>query len=313
MINTHIVAFNAEEYQEALAPQFPQLDIRTAHGKEDLAEGIEEAEIIIAFGTQMNDGLFARNKNLKWVQALGTGVDGIADQPSLRKDVIVTSMRGIHGPQMSEMAFMLMLALNRNFRHVARNQDRRVWDRRPPLILQGKTVGILGVGIIAEALARRCKAFEMSVVGITSTLRELENFDRMCRRAEITDAVRELDYLIVLLPLSEESEKIINAEVLAAMKPTSFLINLARGGVVEEEALVNALNDNQIAGAGIDVFLQEPLPKDHIFWGMEKVILTPHMGGMSEAYVTQALKVIEPNLHAFFAGRPDEMINLVDH
>ena len=206
---------------------------------------------------------------------------------------------------------MLMLALSRELPRVVRNQDRHKWDRFPARLLKDKTVGIFGVGAIAEALAPKCKAFGMTVVGISSTKREVAGFDRMYGRDELERAVREVDYLVLLTPYSPATRGIVGAKTFSAMKPTSYLVNLARGGVVDEEALIKALEQGQIAGAALDVFNQEPLPEDHPFWTMEKVLITPHLGGFYDTYPAYALPVVEENLRRFLAGHTKNMINVV--
>jgi D-2-hydroxyacid dehydrogenase (NADP+) len=274
---------------------------------------IGSADILITFGAHMSDHVLKEGTNLKWVQALGTGVDGIIGEPSLRGDVLVTNMHGLHGDSMSDSAFLSMLALSRDLPRALRNQARHAWDRVPSRLLKGKTVGIFGIGAIAADLAPKCRMFGMTVVGITAVKREVAGFDRMYGRAELEQAVRDLDYLILLTPYTPETRNIVGAGVLAAMKPTSFLINLARGGIVDEDALIKALKEGRIAGAALDVFATEPLPQDHAFWAMENVIVTPHLGGFHDQYAEQALPTVEKNVRRFLAGDIKNMINVVQH
>jgi phosphoglycerate dehydrogenase-like enzyme len=255
--------------------------------------------------------IFNRNKNLKFVQSLGTGVDGIADRSGLSKSVPVSSMRGIHGPQVSELAFMMMLSLNRNFPQLIENQKKRRWERNPPQVLYKKTIGLLGVGLIAESLARRCKAFDMKVVGISNSNRQVENIDEMRSRNSLIDAVKDLDYLVILAPLTPENKNLVNDKIIAAMKSSAYLINISRGGVLSDDAIIKALKSGIISGAGLDVFEQEPLPIDSPFWDVPNLIITPHTAGMSEIYVKQAMPIIEKNLLAFINDKPDEFVNLV--
>lgn len=313
MVEVHIVAHNAEEYRDALAARFPELNYHLAHNRNDFADGIEDADVVIAFGTQMSDALFKKNTNLKWIQVLGTGVDGITDQPSLRDDVFVTSMRGIHGPQMAEMAILYMLAFNRHLPWSVLNQTKRKYARKPGTLLEGRTVGILGVGVIGEALAARCKPFGMRIVGVTNRPRALADFDALVARDDLAGAVKEFDYLVVLIPYNAETEMLINTEILAAMKPSAYLINIARGEVIDDDALVAALENDEIAGAALDVFWQEPLPEDHPYWTTKNLILTPHHGGMVEEYGDQAIPLIVHNMESFLAGAPEKMKNLIDH
>ena len=213
---------------------------------------------------------------------------------------------------MSEMAFLHMLNLTRGYPRMLRNQDQRVWERWPQSLLYQKTVGILGIGVIAEELARKCKAFNMTVYGISSTVREVEGIDRFFHREELPKVAAMVDYLIILVPYSSETDKIVNEKVISAMKPTAYLINLARGGVLDENALIEALKAGKIAGAGLDVYNEEPLPENHPFWGMKDVMMTPKLGGMSDIYPEQVMPVLEKNLRHFLDGDHDQMINIVE-
>ena len=312
MTNVHICAFNANEYQARLLDLFPDLHISISEEHGVLEDGIQTCEVLLTFGPILTDEAFLKNTSLEWVQALGTGVDGVVDRPAFPRDVTVTSMRGLHGPQMSELAFMMMLAFSRDFRRTLNNQAERNWSRWPPKILYGKTVGIWGVGKIAEDLAKRCKAFDMTVAGITSSPRQLENFDLMVSREKASGVLKDLDYLVLLMPYTPGTEGMIGETVFRELKSSCYFINLARGKVVDDDALLNALDAGEIAGAGLDVFAEEPLPTNSPFWSREDVIVTPHMGGLSESYVDQAMPVIEQNFRAFLAGKPDGMINRVE-
>ncbi len=309
--SVHISAFNSEKYQTAIAKLFPELELSTSKGR-DTHDRLYDCDILIGFGPGLNDEIFERNKKLKFVQSLGTGVDGIADRPGLNKSVPVASMRGMHGPQMSELAFMVMLSLNRNFPKTIENQKNHVWDRWEPRVLYKKTVGLLGVGMIAEDMAKRCKAFDMKVVGISNSSRAVENVDEMRGRDNLAKAVEDLDYLIVLAPMTPENKNLIDAKILAAMKPSAYLVNIARGGILDDAAIMEALKSGSLAGAALDVFEQEPLPSDSPFWDVPNLIITPHNAGMSETYAEQAMPIIEANLRAFLAGKPEDMVNAVE-
>jgi len=308
-----IIDPRSDWYRSRLAARFPSLDIRAAPDASAAEAAVQDAQAVLGMDRQFSDALIGKAARLKWIQVFTTGVDQVLSLRSLRADMIVTSMRGIHGPQMSEMAFLHMLNLSRNYRRIAHNQERGVWERWPQIKLQGKTAVILGVGHIAEALALRCKAFGMTVIGVTGTPRDLPGFDRMIHRSKLHEAAGLADFFIVLVPYSPENDKIINAGVLAAMKPTAYLINIARGGVCDEQAILEAVRAKRIAGAGLDVFSQEPLAPGHPFWSEERVLITPKMGGMSDGYHEQALPVVERNLSCFMEGRLSEMINVVPH
>jgi D-2-hydroxyacid dehydrogenase (NADP+) len=247
------------------------------------------------------------------VQALGTGTDNLIDRPCLRKEVIVTNIHGIHGPPVSEAAMAAMLALARNLPRAVRFQDEHQWQRFPAQLLHNKTVGIFGIGVIAEALAPKCKAFGMNVIGISSAPRAVADFDRMHASRELADVAGEFDFFVLLTPLTEKTRNSVDAKVFAAMKPTSFFINLARGGVVDEAALIEALQTGRIAGAALDVFNEEPLPASHPFWSMDNVLITTHQGGFSDVYIDHAWPTIEANMQCFLSGDIGGMINVVPH
>jgi phosphoglycerate dehydrogenase-like enzyme len=172
-------------------------------------------------------------------------------------------------------------------------------------------VGILGIGVIGEEIARKCKAFGMTVFGIDAVKMKVDVVDYFYGPEDLLRVVREVDYFIIVVPNIPQTRKMINAEVLASMKPTAFLINLGRGEVVDEEALIRLLETGRIAGAGLDTFWAEPLPEDHPFWRMKNVIMTPHVGGMCEICVDQVLGVFEGNLRRFLKGERTNLINFI--
>ena len=302
------------DFHGYLKATFPAVDFDLVDNVTKIDPYLEGAEILMTHGPYLStraDYVLGHMPNLRWVQGTGTGVDNIIDRPTLPADVLVTNMRGAHGPQMSEAAIGSMLALARKIPRTIRNQDKKVWERWLPQIIQGKTVGILGVGVIAEALAPRCQALGMTVVGLSTSQREVPGFDRMMKISELKQVAPELDYLVLLTPYSQATHHIVNEEVLMALKPGGFLINLARGGVLDENALIKALDAGHISGAALDVFTTEPLPPEHRFWSMENVMITCHIGGLADDYHLQALPIIETNLRHYLAREIDRMVNVV--
>ena len=190
-------------------------------------------------------------------------------------------------------------------------QESQTGERWPSALLAGKTVGILGVGLIAEYLAPICKTFHMTVIGISGSPRETKGFDRVVHRDDLVKIAPELDFLVVLTPLTPETRGIIGEKLLSAMKPTSYLVNVARGGVVDEPALIAALEARKIAGAGLDVFSQEPLPPDNPLWKTKNVTIFSHLGGYSQGYEDRAMPTIAGNMAKFLAGDHKSMINIV--
>jgi D-2-hydroxyacid dehydrogenase (NADP+) len=301
------------QYRDRLAEQFPQLNVTLVDHHSKVGPHIATADALVTFAPMLSDHVLEQAERLKWVQALGTGVDNLIDRPALRRDVIVTNVHGIHGAPVSEAAIGAMLALARNLPRAIRLQDKHQWQRFPAQLLHNKTVGIFGIGAIAEALAPKCKAFGMQVIGVSSAPRALAGFDRMHHTRELAGLLSEFDFFVLLTPLTERTRNCIDAGVFAAMKPTAFFINLARGGVVDEPGLVAALRDKRIAGAALDVFTEEPLPADHPFWGMDNVIITTHQGGFCDVYIDHAWPTLEANMRRFLAGDFAGMINVVPH
>ena len=297
------------EYENLIRKAQPDLAIRTVATLNDARAAIVDADIFMAFGAALTEDIFAGAERLQWVHAFGTGLDGIIDQPGLRQDVIVTSTRGIHGPPLSEIAILLMLALARDFPRSVRARDQHVWDRFRARLLYRKTVGILGVGLIAADLAPRLKALGMKVIGITRTPRDLPGFDGFAPRDDLHNAVANLDFLVLLIPFEPDTREIIDAGVLGAMKKGSYLVNIARGGIMDEAALRNALKTGHLAGAALDATQKEPLPPDDPLWNTPNLIITAHLGGFYDTYADDSIDQILTNIAYFRAGRIDEMLN----
>jgi D-2-hydroxyacid dehydrogenase (NADP+) len=311
LILTEVQEMMRARYRGMLLERFPQLKIDVVGHHTDVDPYIADIEVLLCFSPPMADHVVRDAKKLKWIQALGTGVDNIVDLPSLGKEVVVTNVRGIHGPPVSEAAIAYMLSLARNLPHTIHVQDQKKWERWPATLLNGKTVGILGVGLIAEYLAPICKALGMTVIGISGSPRETKGFDRVAHRNDLAKVAAELDFLVALTPLSAETRNIIGEKVFAAMKPTAFLVNVARGGVVDEKALLAAVNAGQIAGAALDVFSQEPLPPESPLWTAKNVSIYSHLGGYSQGYEERAMPTIAGNMAKFLAGDLKSMINIV--
>jgi D-2-hydroxyacid dehydrogenase (NADP+) len=302
---------HAGEYFDSLTRQFPDVTFHKAFAPEEAKGVIAEVEVIIALGHKLPPDLIKAARSLKWVQALTTGTDALIGV--LPPHVLLTSTRGVHGPQMSELAFLHMLALNRNFAQLQKSQAVAKWDRHPQPMLEGKTIVIVGLGILAEHLAARCKLFGMHVIGVSSGRKSAPQFDEVFSRAELRQVAARADFLMLLVPYSKETHHLVNADVLAAMKPSAFLINLARGGVLDEAAFIAHMKAGKIAGAGLDVFSKQPLPPESPIWHLPNVNITPNVGGFSDRFVEQTLSVAVPNLRAYIEGRQKDMRNIVAH
>lgn len=297
-------------YVDALQTDFPGHDFRAAYSAQDALAMGGETQAFIGIGPKMTPELVAAMPRLEWVQSLTTGVDNLLGMEAFPPHVPISKVTGVQGPQMAELGLTLMFALSRDVPGMLDAQATRTWDRRPQALLYGKTICLLGLGSIAETLALYCRTLGMHVTGISGRA-EAPNVDRIYPRTGLQEAVAEADFLVVLVPLSPETTHIVGPELLAAMKPSAFLINLARGGCVDEAALQAALTDGQIAGAGLDVFQTEPLPKDHPLWSAPNVILTPHVGGFSDIYHKQCYPTVQRNMALYLEHGPEALVGAV--
>ena len=266
--------------------------------------------VLVAIPEMLDQSILDRFPNLEWLQTITAGID-----PLIGLDlhgIALSTMGGVHAPQMSELAFLYMLAFARDVRTILARQAAAQWVRSPQRLLAGAQVVIVGVGRIAESLARRCRAFEMRVTGVSGSRSEAPGFDRVVGRDRLTEAAAVADYLIVIAPYTPDNHHLVSRAVIDALPRTAVLINIARGAVVDEAALIDALQANRIAGAGLDVFEQEPLPPRHVLWTLPNVLLTPHIGGVSANLVEQLAPLLEENLGRWLAAPRRPLVNAVD-
>lgn len=262
---------------------------------------------------------------LRWLQFHWAGIDALADSALLkRNDVMVTNLSGAAAPQMAEFALAVMLSLSHHLPELSALQSkpewpRDRWERFRPQELRSSTVGIVGYGSIGREIARLVRAFGATVLAAKRdvmhpvdagyTISGLGDpggdlFSRLYPFQAIRSMMKECDFVVVVTPLTTETRGMIGAAELAAMKPTAHLINMARGGVVDQNALLAVLQERKIAGAALDVFNEEPLPPNSPFWKLPNVIITPHIGGMSSHYNQRAIEMFIENLKRYLTGAP---------
>ena len=300
MSRIHIVYPDADAIAAAVRARAEGIEIVSAPTFEALGGAIDQVEALVAFPFRLNQALFDRMPRLRWLQVLSTGVDALAGIDL--HGAVLSTMGGVQGPQMAEHAFMLLLALRRDLRELIDQQAAKLWQSTPRPILAGSRLVIVGVGRIAEAVATRAQAFGMHVTGVSGSRREAPGFDRIVPTADLLATAATADHMILLTPYSERTHHLISQDVIAALPRHAILINIARGAVVDEAALIEALQEGRIAGAGLDVFEREPLPADNPLWGLRNVIVTPHMGGWSDVFVEQIAPIIATNATRWFAG-----------
>ena len=303
-MSEHVLIMNsdADWFVSQLSAECPAFSYSAAQSSEQAMEKAPDAEILIGLAPALSEALLRSMTNLKWIHALTTGVDNLIKSPSLGPDVFLSNSRGFHGPQMSELAVLLMMSTLRDYPRILENQKAKRWERWPQPLLHGRTASIVGLGSISEALTERLLAFGMTVTGVSDGRTNVPGITRIYKRSELADAAVNADFLIVLVPYSTQTHHLVNDKIIAAMRPDGILINLSRGGCVDEEAVARHVRAGTIRAAALDVFEQEPLPPESALWDTPGITLTPHIGGMSDIYREQVLPNVINNLKAWASG-----------
>lgn len=270
---------------------------------------------------------------LRWVQAHTAGIDHLLDQPLFQSEgVQLTTASGIHATTMAEYVFAMMLAFGHRVPAMFKCQAEANWptEHKYPLFmptqLRGSTVGIVGYGSVGREIARLARAFDMEVLAVKRDVRHPADpdsyilpdtgdpeglfFHRLYPPEALGSMVRECDFVILTVPLTGSTHSMFSADMFDAMRPTAYLINVSRGGVVDETALLDALKNGKIAGAGMDVFETEPLPADSPLWKQPNLIISPHIAGNSDDYNQKAAALFVENLKRYIARK--DLLNLVD-
>jgi D-2-hydroxyacid dehydrogenase (NADP+) len=312
MTKVLIVDVHAEMYRDALREKFPSLQFALFHKAAEVVDDLSDIDVMMMFGIEIRDFMLADAPRLQWIQSLATGVDHFLRCPSLKPEVLITSGRGIHGAPMREQVLYMMMGVSRDVVRAVGDQKAHFWERRLWSTLHGKTAVIAGTGIVGTAIAELLKALGMHVIGISRTPRPAKGFDEMIATDRLTDAAARADYLINMLPASNDNLDIFDAKVFGAMKPAAYYISAGRGQTVDEAALLEVLRDRHIAGAALEVFQTEPLPPDSPFWDLPNVFILPHIGGYVIEYEEFIMPLVVDNMRLFLAGRQSEMQNIVE-
>jgi phosphoglycerate dehydrogenase-like enzyme len=308
---TKLVFFHSvpDDVFEEMQAEFPEVSMDRRTTRQSLQEVLPQAEVLVTF--KCDQSMLDQAPALKWVQALSTGVDTLPVQDLQDRGVMLTSTTGMHAGHMSELAIMAMLMLARNMHQVLRNQGLKVWDRDVAQDeIAGKTVGILGLGSIGREVARKASCLGMQVVGVKKHPEPVDNVSRLYALDGLDEVFAHSDYIINLLPLTEETRECIGASQFGAMPAGGCFVNLGRGGSVDEKALIQALERGTVRAAVCDVFSQEPLPADSPLWGVDNLIVMPHIGGQNPNYMRKAAPIIRHNLRAYLDGRLEQMQNV---
>jgi D-2-hydroxyacid dehydrogenase (NADP+) len=300
-------AFRREVYSSKRLKD--RVDLVPSWSKEHLRGIIPDAEIVVCFSLEKETFLAA--KKLKWIQVAYVGVDKFLFPELLKSRVLLTSSRGMHGDTVSDHAMAMILSFAKGLVPSWACKRRKKWcqldimkQRFEP---QEKLLGIVGFGTIGESLARKAKAFGMMVMATKNRVKrgeKLKNVDKLLPGNRFREFLCTADFVVLAVPLTKKTHHMIGRKELACMKESAILINIARGGVVDEKALVDALEKKKIAGAGLDVFEEEPLSPKSKLWDLENVILTPHVGGSRQDYYQKVGQIFRVNLNRYLGGKP---------
>ena len=294
-----ILSRRADEYRRLIdAAQLPHLHVIAS--SDPNVSAADRFEMVLGEPSLVRTAL-PRLTGIKWVQSTWAGVEPLLD-PSLRRDYILTNARGVFGPQMSEYVFGYMIARERRMFEKYAAQQAGQWDPAPPGTLRGKQIGLLGVGSIGAALTATAKHFGMRVKGYTRGSEGCADVDAYFHGDDRVAFANDLDYLVSVMPNTADTRHLVDASLLAALPRRAVFINPGRGSVVDERALADALQSGRLAGAVLDVFEQEPLPADHVFWRTPNVLITSHTAALSVP--EDIAPVFVDNYRRWTAGEP---------
>jgi phosphoglycerate dehydrogenase-like enzyme len=309
VITQNIDAHYCEQIQRIV----PDWDLIVGKDKGVWQDHIRDAEIIAGWKNGMEEYCLKDGSKLKWLQSWSAGVNSLPLEQLALRNTVLTGASGVHAYPISETIFALMLALTRKIHTYVKNQQSKTWHHAyMGLEMHEKTVGIIGVGAIGKETAKIAKAFRMKVLGVRHSGKPEEFVDEMYTANQLDIVLPQCDYVIVTLPLTNETYHLFGDQQFKQMKSSAFFINIGRGEIVVEEDLIASLQAGKVAGAGLDVFAIEPLSVDSPLWEMENVIITPHTSGSTVNYDQRVLEnIFIPNLKSYLSGETLS-INLVD-
>lgn len=297
-----------DNYVEQIKELVPDWEIHV--GKELSDDILKRAEVLFNWQKDKED-TYLDSDYLKWVQTFSAGVDALNLKGIAQNDITLTSANGVHSYPISETIFSYILSFTRELHTYSKSQQKKEWLKvSPEGEMHDKTIGIIGVGQIGQETAKIAKAFNMKVIGVRHSGKSVAKVDEMYTPDQLNEVLPQCDYVVAVLPLTDETHHLIGREQFKLMKETAFLVNVGRGPVVEEAALIEALENHEIAGAGLDVFENEPLDSSSPLWDMDNVILTPHTAGGTKYYNQRVVEnIFIPNLE-YYLNEETPSINL---
>lgn len=300
-----------------LEKDFPQLEVVNRGSYEGIDDQIRDAEIII--GWSLRPQQLASARNLRWIHSPAAAVHQLLFPELVDSDVMLTNGRDVNGPVVAEHVMALILALAKNLPQAMRFQTRHfwaqedMWNHSPhPREIAGATLGLIGVGSIGSKVAKHADAMGMRVVAVRENPNKPkpEGVESVFPSSELDSLISQSDYIALTVPVTPETRTLMNTARFARMKPDACLINVGRGPLVDEAALLTALRERKIGGAALDVFEHEPLPADSPLWALENLLITPHTAGLTEKLWDRQYELIAENLRRYLDHRP--LLAMVD-
>ncbi len=285
---------------------FEKLHLGVYDSQVDVRKQLEQCNIILGEPNKIAPILDA-TKKIKWVQSTWAGVDDLMRSP-VRKDYILTGVKGIHDAMMSEYVWAYIIGWERRIFQIRANQEKKIWKPIHYASLKGKRLGVCGMGYIGKHIARVAKQFGMEVWGYKRTAADVAEADRLFAGDEFNLFLTQPDYIVITLPNTPETYHLFDKAAFEAMKKTAVLINVGRGSVVSESALIQALDENKIGGAILDVFETEPLPPDSPLWTHARVLITPHISSLS--FPEDIVPIFAENYRRFISDQP--LLHVID-
>jgi phosphoglycerate dehydrogenase-like enzyme len=298
-------------FRQRLAQEFPQLQIVQRTNYDGIEQELRDAEII--FTISLRPEQFAATPNLRWVHAPSTAVHQFLFAEMVNSSVMLTNAREVHGPVVAEHVMALMFALAKKIPQAAALQQKHIWgqeaiwkDGPHPREIAGATLGLIGLGSIGRRVAQMASALGMRVIAVREQVEKgrPEGVESIFPPSALDEVLKQSDFVVLAAPLIAATQGLINADRLAVMKPEACLINVGRGALVDESALIAALCTGRIAGAGLDVFEREPLPADSPLWSVDNLLITPHTAGLTDKLWQRHYELFSDNLRRYLARQP---------
>lgn len=273
-------------------------------------DDMQDVEILICYNPFSTLDI-SKMKSLKWILLSSIGVDQLPIEIVKEKNIIVTNNKGGYSIPMGEWVVLKILELIKSSKSLYKNAENKIWHMDTGILeLYNKTVGFIGTGSIAIEAAKRLQGFGVEILGLNTKGKPVEFFDKCYKREDIKEMVSKCDFLAIAIPSTDSTYHLINEDILNASKKGMFIINVARGNIIDEKAMIEKLKDGTIRGAALDVFEQEPLNAENPLWNMENVIVTCHNSWISEMRNERRFETIHKNLKNHIKGK--ELINVVD-